>query len=57
MRVARQPDLTYYKPHEPIARLVAPGGYPGKLYIRGEAEQAVTDAQLIDQFCRRHVAE
>jgi HEPN domain-containing protein len=32
-------------------------GYPGKLYTRGEAEQAVTDAQLILEFCRRHVSE
>ena len=32
-------------------------GYPGKLYTRGEAEQAIQDATLITAFCRRHVPE
>jgi len=30
-------------------------GYPGKLYTRGEAEQAIADATQITEFCRRHV--
>lgn len=32
-----------------------PAGYPGKLYTAGEAEQAIADAQLVLDFCRRHV--
>lgn len=32
-------------------------GYPGKLYTRGEAEQAINDAATIDQFCRRYLPE
>lgn len=27
--------------------------YPGKLYTKGEAEQAIADAALIADFCRR----
>ncbi len=30
-------------------------GYPGKLYTRGEADQAVADATTIIEFCRRHL--
>jgi HEPN domain-containing protein len=30
-------------------------GYPGKLYTRGEADQALADATTIIEFCRRHV--
>jgi HEPN domain-containing protein len=30
-------------------------GYPGKLYTRGEAEQAIADATTIIEFCRGHV--
>jgi HEPN domain-containing protein len=30
-------------------------GYPGKLYTRGEAAQAVADATTIIEFCRRHL--
>jgi HEPN domain-containing protein len=30
-------------------------GYPGKLYTRGEAEQAIEDATAIIEFCRRHL--
>jgi HEPN domain-containing protein len=30
-------------------------GYPGKLYTRGEAEQAIDDAAAITEFCRRHL--
>jgi HEPN domain-containing protein len=30
-------------------------GYPGKLYTRGEAEQAISDATTITDFCRRHL--
>jgi len=28
-------------------------GYPGKLYTRGEAEGAISDAQDLIEFCRR----
>jgi HEPN domain-containing protein len=28
-------------------------GYPGKLYTRGEAEQAIADATIVTDFCRR----
>jgi HEPN domain-containing protein len=30
-------------------------GYPGKLYTRGEAEQAIADATSVTEFCRHHV--
>lgn len=30
-------------------------GYPGKLYTRGEAEQAIADATHITEFCGRYV--
>jgi HEPN domain-containing protein len=30
-------------------------GYPGKLYTRGEAEQAIADATAIIEFCRGHL--
>lgn len=30
-------------------------GYPGKLYTRGEAEQAVADATIVTEFCRGHL--
>ena len=30
-------------------------GYPGQLYTKGEAEQAIADASLIAEFCRGHV--
>jgi len=30
-------------------------GYPGKLYTRGEAEQAIADATAITDFCRGHL--
>lgn len=30
-------------------------GYPGKLYTRGEAEGAITDAERIVEFCRSHL--
>jgi HEPN domain-containing protein len=30
-------------------------GYPGKLYTPGEAEQAIADASLIIDFCRRRL--
>lgn len=30
-------------------------GYPGKLYTRGEAEQAIADATLVADFCWRHL--
>jgi HEPN domain-containing protein len=30
-------------------------GYPGKLYTRGEAEGAIHDAEIISEFCRRHL--
>lgn len=30
-------------------------GYPGKLYTRGEAEQAIHDASVITDFCGRHL--
>jgi HEPN domain-containing protein len=30
-------------------------GYPGQLYTRGEAEQAIADGSLIIEFCRRHL--
>jgi HEPN domain-containing protein len=29
--------------------------YPGKLYTKGEAEQAIADATLITEFCRRRL--
>lgn len=29
--------------------------YPGKLYTRGEAEQAINDATAIADFCRSHL--
>ncbi len=29
--------------------------YPGKLYTRGEAEQAINDASIITDFCRGHL--
>jgi HEPN domain-containing protein len=32
-------------------------GYPGKLYTKGEAEQAIADASTITDFCRRHLPE
>lgn len=30
-------------------------GYPGKLYTKREAQQAIDDATLITTFCRRHL--
>lgn len=30
-------------------------GYPGKLYTKGEAEQAIADATAIVTFCRGHL--
>ena len=30
-------------------------GYPGQLYTKGEAEQAIADASLIAEFCGGHV--
>lgn len=30
-------------------------GYPGKLYTRGEAEQAIADATIVAEFCRGHL--
>ena len=30
-------------------------GYPGKLYTRGDAEGAITDAEKILGFCRRRL--
>ena len=30
-------------------------GYPGRLYTAGEAEQAIADAQEINDFCRSHL--
>lgn len=30
-------------------------GYPGKLYTRGEAEQAIADATIVTVFCGRHL--
>jgi len=30
-------------------------GYPGKLYTRGESEQAIADATHITEFCGRHL--
>lgn len=30
-------------------------GYPGKLYTRGEAEEAINDASQIIAFCRSHL--
>jgi len=30
-------------------------GFPGKLYTRGEAEGAISDAREIIEFCRRHL--
>lgn len=32
-----------------------PDGYPGKLYTKGESEQAIADATTILTFCRRHL--
>jgi HEPN domain-containing protein len=32
-----------------------PAGYPGKLYTSGEAEQAIADASIVTDFCRRHL--
>ena len=32
-------------------------GYPGKLYTRGEAEGAISDAGTIIDFCRRHLPQ
>ncbi len=32
-------------------------GYPGKLYTHGEGEQAIADASVITDFCRRHLPE
>ena len=32
-----------------------PDGYPGKLYTKGEAEQAIADATTVIAFCRGHV--
>jgi HEPN domain-containing protein len=32
-------------------------GFPGKLYTRGEAEGAISDATDILEFCRRHLPE
>lgn len=29
--------------------------YPGDLYTKGEAEQAIADARLISEFCRRRL--
>jgi HEPN domain-containing protein len=29
--------------------------YPGKLYTRGEAQQAIADASIVVEFCRRHL--
>lgn len=29
--------------------------YPGKLYTQGEAEHAIADADIITEFCRRHL--
>ena len=34
-----------------------PDGYPGELYTRGEAEQAIHDATAVRDFCRRHLPE
>src|SRR5438552_17455218 len=34
-----------------------PSGYPGKLYTLGEAEQAIHDAKVILDFCRRHIPQ
>ena len=31
--------------------------YPGNLYTRGEAEQAIADATIVAGFCRRQVPE
>lgn len=31
--------------------------FPGKLYTKGEAEGAISDAQAIIGFCRRHLPE
>lgn len=30
-------------------------GYPGKLYTKGESEQAIADATTITEFCRGHL--
>lgn len=30
-------------------------GFPGTLYTRGEAEQAIADAEAVSDFCRRHL--
>lgn len=30
-------------------------GFPGRLYTRGEAEQAINDAESIIDFCRGHL--
>ena len=30
-------------------------GHPGQLYTRGEAEQAIADAEAIIEFCRGHL--
>lgn len=30
-------------------------GFPGQLYIQGEAEQALADARDVQSFCRRHL--
>ena len=32
-------------------------GYPGKLYTRGEAEQAIADATIVADFCRRQLPQ
>ena len=32
-----------------------PAGHPGKYYTRGEAENAIRDADEIIEFCRRHL--
>jgi HEPN domain-containing protein len=32
-------------------------GFPGKLYTKGEAQQAIDDAQLITTFCRSHLPQ
>jgi HEPN domain-containing protein len=30
-------------------------GYPGKLYTKGEAEQAIADATIVVTLCRGHL--
>lgn len=49
---ARRLDKHYIPARDPNGFAA---GYPGKLYTRGEAQQAIDDAFLITTFCRCHL--